>query len=184
MNNMRLNLEKQTILLVGIFATVIITIILGIILPTVKYIKKLNDETTALKEYLEKKYQNTINLRTSIKKIEEIKTIVAEYPNYFFNPGDELKLITTLETIATQNKVNQKIENTNLDQPNHNPIKITLTISGNYNQVLKYLADLEKINYYINVENIQLTNANKPKEENTSTTPTNLYLDLSLYEVK
>jgi len=183
--NMRLNIEKQTIILVGIFSTIIVAIILGIILPTVKYIKNLNQETAALKEYLERKYENTANLRSSIKKIEEIKNVVNGYSQYFFEPGDELYLITTLENIANKNKVNQKIENSNLDQPNQEMVKMTLTINGEYERVLKYLADIERIDYFINIEKLQLAAASlKHGEVNVSSTPTNLYLDLSLYEIK
>ena len=182
---MRLNIEKQTIILVGIFSTIIVAIILGIILPTVKYIKNLNQETAALKEYLERKYENTANLRSSIKKIEEIKNVVNGYSQYFFEPGDELYLITTLENIANKNKVNQKIENSNLDQPNQEMVKMTLTINGEYERVLKYLADIERIDYFINIEKLQLAAASlKHGEVNVSSTPTNLYLDLSLYEIK
>jgi|GEM_PF-1357992 len=181
---MRLNIEKQTMLTVGIFSGIIIVIVLCVILPTARYIKLLNNETAQLKEYLEKKYENTTNLRSSIKKIEEIKSVVEGYPQYFFKQGDELKLITTLENIALKNKVTQKIESSNLDQPNHNPVKMTVAINGDYERVLRYMTDLEKLNYFINTERIQLGAAGLKPGENASSTPTNLYLDLSLYEAQ
>jgi Tfp pilus assembly protein PilO len=178
---MRLNTEKQTIVVVSIFSGIILLIVLGIIVPTAQYIKHLNDETTTLKNYLEKKYETTANLRSSIKKIEEIKMAVNEYSQYFFKSGDELSLITALENIAAKNKVTQKIENSNLDQKASGLIKVSLSVNGEYEKTLKYLSDLEKLNYFINVERLQLTSAGTKPGESASSTQTNLYLDFSLY---
>jgi len=178
---MRLNIEKQTIVTVGVFSAIILLIVAGIIVPTAGYIKKLNDETTNLKNYLERKYESTVHLKSSIKKIEEIKSIVDEYPKYFFRPGDELVLITALENTATKNKVTQKIENSNLDQKNIDQVKITLSVSGDYENVLNYIADLEQLKYFINLEKIQITSGGTKPGSTTSSAPTNLYLGLNLY---
>lgn len=178
---MRLNIEKQTIVTVGVFSGVILLILLGVIIPTAQYIKRLNDETTELKNYLERKYETTAHLRSSIKKIEEIKLTVDEYSQYFFRPGDELLLITALENIANKNKVTQKIENSNLDQKSSDLIKVSLLISGDYEKTLGYLSDLEKLNYFLNIEKVQISSAGTRAGESVSTTPTNLYLDFSLY---
>ncbi len=178
---MRLNIEKQTTVTVGIFAGIILLIVLGVIIPTARYITRLNNETTDLKDYLERKYENTTHLRSSIKQIEEIKQVVNEYPQYFFKHGDELSLITALENIATKNKVAQKIENSNLDQKATDLVRVSLSVNGRYENTLKYLSDLEKLNYFINVEKLQLTSAGLKPGENASSTPTNLYLGFSLY---
>lgn len=178
---MRLNLEKQTIITVGIFSGIIFLIVLCVIIPTGTYIKRLNDETTTLKNYLEKKYETTSHLKSTIKKIEEIKLVVNDYPQYLFKHGDELALITALENIANKNKVTQKIQSSNLDQPSSDLVKVSLAISGDYEKTLNYLADLEKLNYFLNIEKLQLTSAENKQNMNTSTVPTNLYLDFSLY---
>lgn len=178
---MRLNIEKQTIVIVSVFSGIILLIVVGVIIPTTQYIKRLNDETTTLKNYLEKKYETTAHLRSSVKQIEEIKLAVTEYPQYLFKPGDELILITALENIANKNKVTQKIESSNLDQKASDLIKVSLSVNGKYENTLKYLSDLEKSNYFINIEKIQLTNAGTKPGESTSSTPTNLYLNFSLY---
>jgi Tfp pilus assembly protein PilO len=181
MKSMHLNIEKQTIVTVGIFSGIILLIVLGIIIPTARYITRLNNETATLKEYLERKYEATTHLRSSIKQIEEIKLAVNEYPKYFFKPGDELALITALENIANKNKVTQRIENSNLDQKASESIKVSLSVNGKYEKTLNYLSDLEKLNYFINIEKIQLTSAGLKPGESASSTLANLYLDFSLY---
>ena len=173
-----LNTEKKTILILTIFSVVTLAIIFGIIFPTVRYIKNLEQDTSVMREYLEKKYENTRTIRTSKKKIEEIESIVATYPNYLFYRGDELNLITSLENLANNNKVTQRIDNSNLDKPG-NIITLSLTINGDYQNIIKYLSALEKEKYYFIITNLQLSSAFNQQNNNTNATTMNL--DIILY---
>ncbi|OGH90238.1 MAG: hypothetical protein A2537_00780 [Candidatus Magasanikbacteria bacterium RIFOXYD2_FULL_36_9] len=174
----KLNTEKKTLLSLTVFSTITIAIIFGIILPTFNYIKNLERETSGLRLYLEKKYENTRTIRTSKKKIDEIETIVASYPNYLFYRGDELKLITLLENLANNNKVIQKIDSSNLDKFGET-VNLSLTINGDYQNILKYLSALEKSNYYLTITNLQLSSAFTPQNNNINATIMNL--DILLY---
>ncbi len=176
--NMKLNTEKRTIIILTIFSVITLIIIFQIIFPTIRYIKNLEQDTNNLREYLEKKYENTKTIRTSKKKIEEIKSTVAKYPDYLFYHGDELKLITTLENIATRNQIIQKIDNSNLDKLD-DKLNLSLTLNGDYQNILKYLSALEKENYYFIITNLQLSSAFSPQNNNTNATIMNL--DLILY---
>ncbi len=176
-----LNLEKKTIGIVGLFALTAIGIALGIIWPTIRYIKKINQETETLRLYLQKKYDATISLRSSVHKIAQIKSAVSLYPDRLFHVGDELKLITALEKIAAEDKVSQKIEGSNLDKliPGQN-LNLSLNIRGEYLNTLKYLADLKKLDYFIIAEQAQwapLFNSAEP----SSVSAAIMYLNLSLY---
>ncbi|KKP59538.1 MAG: hypothetical protein UR53_C0001G0038 [Candidatus Magasanikbacteria bacterium GW2011_GWC2_34_16] len=177
---MRLNLEKRTLLIVSAFSLTASLIIFAIILPTVNYINKLNTDTADLRNYLEKKYEKTIRLRTSVEDIQNIKQATTDYPQYIFNTGNELKLITTFENLAQKNKVDQKIENSNLDRITNQRITLNLNINGSYNNILNYLADLENLNYFIIVEQLQMSPL-VDRFNPTSTTTVNLHLNLSLY---
>lgn len=178
--NMKFNLntEKKTILILGIFSTITLVIIFGVIFPTIRYIQNLEHETAGLREYLEKKYENTKTIRTSKKKIEEIELVVAKYPDYLFYYGDELKLITFLENLANSNQVTQKIDNSNLDKLG-DAVTLSLTVNGDYQNILKYLSALEKGNYYFVITNLQFASAFSPQNNNPNATIMNL--DLILY---
>ncbi len=173
-----LNTEKKTLLILIIFSVVTLVIVFGVIFPTVKYIKNLEKDTDAMRRYLEKKYENTRTIRTSKKKIDEIQSIVSEYPNHLFYRGDELNLITSLENLANSNKVTQRIDNSNLDKPG-NIITISLTINGDYQNIIKYLSALEKEKYYFIITNLQLSSAFNQQNNNTNATTMNL--DIILY---
>ncbi|MFA5770922.1 MAG: hypothetical protein WC894_05515 [Patescibacteria group bacterium] len=175
---LNLNTEKKTIIIVIFFSIITLAIIFGIIFPTIQYIKNLEKETTGLREYLENKYENTRAIRTSKKKIEEIESIVTKYPDYLFYHGDELKLITSLENLANNNHVIQRIDNSNLDKLG-DTLNLSLTLNGDYQNIIKYLSSLEKENYYFIITNLQLSSAFNQQNNNLNATIMNL--DLILY---
>ena len=182
---MRLNLnnERKTIIILSLFFVIILVVIFAIILPTIQYIKDLNDDTGNLKSYLEKIHDNTHSVRISKAKIEDIKKQTADYDNYLFYHGDELKLINILETIASNNKVIQKIDNSDLGSAGSNLIHISLTLNGDYQNLLQYILDLEKSNYFIQIEHLQLSpfvNLQDSSDLNLSA----MKLDLILYVSK
>ncbi|MFA6424284.1 MAG: hypothetical protein WCV83_03160 [Candidatus Magasanikbacteria bacterium] len=175
---LNLNTEKRTLIILAVFTVITLTIIFGIIFPTIRYIRNLEEETNSLRVYLEKKYENTRNIRTSKKKIDEIESIVAQYPDLLFYRGDELKLITSLERLASNNKVIQKINSSNLDKPGET-VNFSLTLSGDYQNILKYLSSIEKEDFYFTITNLQISSAFSTQNNNPSATIMNL--DLLLY---
>jgi len=176
---MKINHEKKVIIIVVIISLATLAVIFGIIWPTINYIKNLERDTTSLRSYLEKKYEHTKNIRTSKQQIEEIGTTVNQYSDYLFFHGDELRLITLLENLAAKNKVTQKIDNSNLDKITGDTVNISITLTGDYTNILEYLYSLEKENYFLNVEHLQISSAYSPQNNNSDATIMNL--DLTLY---
>lgn len=176
---MRLNFEKKVIIHVLFFVAVIIIIAGAIIWPTVNYIHTLNRETYDLRIYLEKRYESTKNIRYSRQKAEEIKNEVNDFSSMIFTAANQLNLITTLENIAARHDITQKIDNLNLDQAAHQLI-LSLNIEGEYLDSLRYLTDLEKINYFLQVEKLAWTPVFDRNEQNSST-KIKMYLGLKLY---
>ncbi len=177
---MKMSLEKKIISLVAGFALLSLVLIFGIIWPTITRIRELERETYNLRVYLEKRYQKTINLRSSLKKIEQIKSETRIFPEHLFRAGEELKLITALEGIAAKNMVTQRIISSNVDKITNQRLNISLGISGAYHNVLRYLTDLENMNYFITVQLVQLSAAIEPT---THAEATSMNLDVSIYVV-
>lgn len=148
-------------------------------IPTIRYIQNLNDDMSRLREYLEKKYENTRAIRSSKKMIDEMDSVVVSYPDYLFFKGDELKLITLLENLATTNNITQKIDNSNLDSIKGDTVNISLSLSGNYENILKYLSALEKEKYFFTVSTLRISSAYTLQNNNQKATTMNL--DLMLY---
>lgn len=168
---MNLSIEKKLIFLLVILGTMI-TIIGGVVIyPTIKQIYQINQETASLRAYLERRHDNIMSLKFNKVKIEEVKETVAGFLGYFYYQEQELKLINELEVLAQANKVEQKIENYETDSKN---TKITLDVSGTYENIIKYLFELEKLPHFFNVEQIYLSGHDNPDQ-------VNLRLDLNLY---
>lgn len=168
-----LDTEKKLILIVSLFIITIIGIYLIIVWPTISQIKTINKDTQNIKEYLERRHQNVMGIKNSQIKINEIREDVSSFINYFYFNEQELKLITNLEEIAHYQNVDQKINNYEIK---NNNVILSMDISGDYKDVINYLNELEKINYFININFLHLT---KNLERNK--TITKLRLELNLY---
>ncbi|KKU26017.1 MAG: hypothetical protein UX39_C0014G0010 [Candidatus Magasanikbacteria bacterium GW2011_GWA2_46_17] len=148
--------EKKVVAFVSILTIITFCIIFFIITPTVKDIYATKKRTQMLKVSLEENYNRAKKLRVSKEQIEGIKSSLPQYLPHIFRKGDELELITFLESVANKNKVSHGIQGSNLDQPTNNRLSISLNITGRYINILRYLADLESADYFINVTRLQL----------------------------
>lgn len=176
-----LSLEKRTILILTIFLLSNIVIIAAIIFPTTGYIKSLSNDTGDLRQYLNKKYETNHSLLNYKQKNEEDKTEIEGFKKYLFFKGDELQLITKLENLSDHYHLNQKINNTDLDKPG-NTIHVSLTITGNYPDILQYLLALEKDVYFLQIKNLHLSPGFSNPTDNPQAAILNL--DLVLYAAK
>jgi|SRR3989339_1564302 len=174
---MRLNFEKMVIFRVLFFGAIITAIAGAIIWPTISYIHALNQETHNLRTYLEKRYESTKHIRYSRQKADEIQKETGDFSSVIFKTADQINLITTLENIAARHKITQKIDNLNLDKSS-SQLTLSLNIEGGYLDSLHYLTDLEKINYFLQIEKLSWTPVFNRQEQSSSV---KMYLGLKLY---
>lgn len=154
---MKTPVEKKIIATVGILLGLVIIISAAVIWPTLQKIRAMNRDSENLLRYLETKYENAKNLRSSLNKAREIKEEVLSFEKRIFRKGDELKLITDLEDIANKNRLSLKIESSNIDNIVGQHVEMSLLVGGNYHNALRYLADLENSDYFININKIYFT---------------------------
>ncbi len=152
-----------------IIITVIFAVGFFVFIPTAKNIKKTAEEISAQKKSIEQIYANKQFLEPTKKKLEEIKTGLKKYERPFIILNQELDLITTLENLANENNINQKID---LTEPAASAKKtktgsasstleemtLSIKLTGDYQRILKYLISLESLNYYIIINNIKFIN--------------------------
>lgn len=173
-------IEKKTIIMISTLLCLAGLLIIGLIIPLISETTKLQKDTSALRFYLEKRYQRSKRLRTSTQKINTLKAAAGLYPGHLFHPGEELALITALERVAAKNSVAQTIGNSNLDKISNQQIEIHLSVTGRYRAVLNYLADLEALPYFLVIQQLALapdtsrTAADRPDQ-------VTLGLNLNLY---
>ncbi|OGH92230.1 MAG: hypothetical protein A2563_00100 [Candidatus Magasanikbacteria bacterium RIFOXYD1_FULL_40_23] len=154
--------------------------IFGILTPTLIRIRKTARESLKLRLFLEQKYQESLNSRITRKKLSEIKSAAANFENFIFKSGDELRLITFLESSAAKFSVTPSITSSNLDKISNNRlVTISMNLKGDYNNILKYISELESSNYFIHIKQLHLTPAFT--KDGKATLTVNLTITTELY---
>lgn len=141
-------------------------VILFIIIPTITDIKKISNSIYLERIDLETKYLKGQLLRKTIKDFENYKNEKEKFKKIFIAQGDELEFITTLEKIATDRQILQsfKIKDSKQETAGyHYPLNLQIILEGNFFDIMNYLADLEKLDYYFNIYN---TSVVAEKEKN------------------
>lgn len=145
---------------------------------------KIQNTKNKINEFLislETKSCRTEDLRSALTKIRDTQQKVEQYNSFLFRKGNELQLITDLESMAIKNNVSQNIINSNLDNAASNILEITLDITGSFENALNYLLTLERHPYFLTVENMEFYPTGEPTKEMNLSSPVNLRLHLSLY---
>jgi hypothetical protein len=132
-----------------------------------------------LRGYIEQKYDQSIVSRVTKRKIATIKDESPDLSKHLFKMGEELKLITYLESLALVHNLAQTINNSNIDKITDNKVTLSMNLTGGYDNILQYLVDLESSAYLLNIEKFQLTPVFTRSGQNTENA--NLYLTLGLY---
>lgn len=178
---MRLNLERKIILITALFGLGSLIIVGLIIIPTISNIRKLDEETYTLRLALERKYQHSLNIRSSLQQIAKIKREVIIFPEHLLGSGQELQFITLLESLATKNAVAQKVMSSNLDSNHSQQITMTLAVVGDYQNVLRYLSDLESTPYFITITRLYVTPLLDRTNPNAVPQSMSMNIDLRIY---
>ncbi len=175
----RLDLTKKIIAWVSILAILTLVIIFGIFVPALNYIKKTAEDSYKLRVFLEQKYEQSLRSRITRKKLTEIKSSISKFDPFLFKSGDELKLITFLENLSAKHNVAQTISNSTLDKVTSGRVaNISMGLSGTYSNILKYIAELETSDYFIYINQMQISSSFTKSGEPTPTTNLNLTIEL------
>jgi Tfp pilus assembly protein PilO len=175
-------LERRIAITIGFFVIVAGAIVGIVIVPTVMQIREIDSDTYKLRLTLERKNEQAINYRLALKQIDKLKKEMPPFSDYLFAKGDDLKLITTLESMALKYGVTQRINSSNLDNVTNNKAQISLSVSGPYYNTLAYLDGIEHFPYFINLTHLSLS----PYTDRTNPNLVDsviMNLDLNLYVI-
>ncbi len=156
---LKFNLKKKIYLSLLVFLIIILILIIFIVVPTIRDIKNMSNKIEEQRLDLEKKYIKGQSLKQLAENLEKIEPELVKLNQIFINQNRELEFITTLEEIAAKNNINQKINLGAVSAAeNQNFKKSTLQLytSGSFTDQMNYLLSLEALNYYININSIDL----------------------------
>ncbi len=167
------SLKKKIIAGPIFFLAIAGSIIFFIIMPSINDIKRIKQEVERERIDLEKKYIKGQSLKQLKENLKKIKPELKMLDNAFIISGHELDFITTLENFAHKNHVEQKINMNAFKNLNESQIlqkiPLSLSLKGNFTNLINYLTDSEASHYYININSLEISSVSaKPFISNKS----------------
>jgi len=150
--------QKEKIILINSsILVIIILVVIFIILPLKNSLIKDRDtlkEQRINYEITKKRSQDLTSLKNKLEEIEEKNSTLN---NFYIGESNELSLFKNLESLAKENdlSLNYNLE-TQKTNKSTNEVKLSINLGGRYQSILKYLAGIEALNYYIKINNLTI----------------------------
>ncbi len=148
----------------GLFITlfIIITLLFSyfVIIPSAIKIVNIKNDIKAKRTTIEKKYEDRKKIGNVDKHIKEIKTNIQLLDKPFVNNNQKLEFITTLESLATKNNVEQSIDLITSEISDKNFYKIIptrISVKGKFEDIFNYSLGIESLNEYLNVQYLKIS---------------------------
>jgi len=126
--------------------------------PSINVIKTLSDQIFKQRVELEELYERGQVLKQTLKEYEEIKPIIPTLNQIYLMKGNELEFITTVEKAAADSGVTHDLKLATTDpKKNTNQLQYQLQVNGDLIKFIRYLAELESLNFYVNINTIRLS---------------------------
>lgn len=171
----RISVKQRIMILITIIFAILVGVTLLIIKPTIQKILGLKKEINIIEGQMEASYQNATKLRRTVKELETIKAQAKIYDDAMIVRGEELNMITKLESLAQQYQLDQTLNVALFNATSTTPDKpasleyyeFAFLINGPFSQETAYLTALEKLPYYITINDIKFENrqGHKKSEE-------------------
>lgn len=139
-----------------------------IITPTIYKILSLRNDIGTIQQELENRYEKTQKLKRSLQELDNIKDVNNKFKTAIIQPGNELRVITELEKIAADNNIEQNTDLIFVDTTQDKKVKnadskkyvlpqyyqFSFLNNGYFEDHINYLRALEKLPYYIIIDNL------------------------------
>ncbi len=185
----KLNTKNKIIIKIIIFLFLIIALFYFLFLPLLTSIEQSKKDIINAKIDIHNSNDQAQNSTALAKKLKNIEPQINNLNKVFINKNRELEFITNLEGIANKNNIKQTIDLKNIPDTttSFTTIAIDIKASGNFNNLISYLSDLETNYYYININNLDITSLHNAHQttlsfnhgEQTNIETTDLNMDIS-----
>jgi Tfp pilus assembly protein PilO len=158
-NFANLNLKQKILASLLFFIGFVVAIVFFAIIPAVKDIKKIKYDIQAERMDLEEKYLKGQSLRNLSEKLKKVEEKTDQLNNVFIDKKENFQFITNLENLAERNKVSQKINLSKFANETdvYETVPVKISAQGAVGNILSYIRDLENLDYYMNIFNLELT---------------------------
>lgn len=159
----KLTPKLKLIIFLAVFVLGDLLVLTFVVYRSVKEIYNLNKFINDERAKLEEKYQKRKSARLTVENFNKIKEELPSLETTVIHAGDELSLVTALEEAASKNNISQKINLSPREEKKKfgDRINITLNVDGTFQNFLRYLNDIEKMEILLIVDNLSVTQASK-----------------------
>lgn len=163
---LKLSQKIKTLIFLAVFLIGDILILTLIISRTVREISKLNQAIHNERMSLEARYQRRKTARLTVKNLNQIQAELPSLETTLVKAGSELDLITSLEEAAAKNNITQKINLFPREGKKDfgDKIFITLTVNGSFQDIMRYMDELERMKIIITLDNLTFSQGAKEDE--------------------
>lgn len=131
-----------------------------IIHPSIARIQTINQDIYQQEVYLEKLYLRGQLIKQVRAQLAEIGPFIEKMALGFVDPKESVKFIETLEKAARDFEILQKIDlrtEERIEKPIYEIMPTHLSLQGDFINLVRFLARLEEIDYYFNIDSISVT---------------------------
>jgi len=154
-----LGIRTRIIIIFFINVLIIYLIIFFIIIPRVEFIREKGREIVDRRRFLEEQYIKAKNFRENNQNMELVDEDINKLDEVFVAYDNDLEFIETLEKVALENKVDQKISldsKKSEEEQEFEKIRLEILSEGSFLNVVNYLISLETLSYYINISSLDI----------------------------
>ncbi len=166
----RMPLKHKIILLTLLILAGILFVAFLIIMPSVKYITTMRHNIEMTEAQIEEQYQKIRLLKKSINELDTIKENTEQFSYITIKKGEELRVIQELEHAALLYEINQDLGVAFTQKDTYTKksfYTFTFKNSGTFEQLVAHIQALERLPYYLIIENMQFS---KPQDRQGNAT--------------
>lgn len=156
---MTIGVRNKMIIHSAVYIAALVALALFVIVPAVSKSRMMSQEIHKQEIYLEKLYQRGQLLKKVKRQLAEVRPLIEQLSQGFVNPDQSVKFISSLEKIAQDNELVQKIEvgtEEKIRADNYEVLPVRLILKGNFVDLVKYLRQLEQMEYYFNINSLSV----------------------------
>ena len=147
------------------YLVVLVVVVIFVIIPSVKKIQTISQEVYDQQVHLEELYMRGQLIKRVQRQLAEINPFIEKMTRGFVDPEQGVNFILTLENLAQSNNLEQRIEmkpEQAIQKNIYEVLPVRLSLEGNFIDFIKYLKMSEGMDYYFNVEVLDISSL-KPK---------------------
>lgn len=155
-------IKREMIITTLISVVIVAAVSYFIIFPQIKNIIKIKNKIEKQRIELAKRYVQGQNLKKLSSDMEMVEDSLEKLEKVYIKQEEALEFITDLENIAEKNNISQKIDLLSLEESRklhkgYFERQMHIYLNGKYSNLLSYLADMETLRYYINIQNTEVS---------------------------